>query len=159
MSQWYCNIGGKQYGPVSEEELRGWIAQSRVRPVDYVWREGMDNWVQAGAAPELLGQGAAGGYHTPPAMGMGQGVLAPHRGGGILALGIIGLCVCFICGIIAWAMANGDLREMAAGRMDRAGEGMVKAGKICGIISVVLTACVVGFQLLFFSVFAAAIRH
>ena len=64
--------------------------------------------------------------------------LAPHRGGVILALGILGLVCCFICGIIAWVMGNNDLREMAAGRMDRSGQGMTQAGKICGMISVVL---------------------
>jgi len=67
-----------------------------------------------------------------------QQPLAPHRGGVILALGIIGLVCCFICGIIAWVMGNGDLREMRAGRMDRSGEGMTQAGKICGMISVIL---------------------
>lgn len=67
-----------------------------------------------------------------------QQPLAPHRGGVILALGIIGLVCCFICGIIAWVMGNGDLKEMAAGRMDRSGQGMTQAGKICGMISVIL---------------------
>ena len=35
-------------------------------------------------------------------------------------------------------MGNGDLKAMAEGRMDPTGEGMTKAGKICGIISVVI---------------------
>src|SRR5438093_987641 len=66
--------------------------------------------------------------------------MAPHRGGAVLTLGILGLCVCFVCGIIAWVMGNTDLREMREGRMDRAGEGMTNAGRICGIIGVVLNA-------------------
>ncbi|MDH4241328.1 MAG: DUF4190 domain-containing protein, partial [Phycisphaerae bacterium] len=68
---------------------------------------------------------------TPPQT---QQTLAPHRGTLILILGILSLVCCFICGIVAWVMGNGDLKEMAAGRMDPAGEGMTKAGKICGII-------------------------
>jgi hypothetical protein len=64
--------------------------------------------------------------------------LRPHRGGVILTLGILGIVCCFICGIIAWVMGNNDLREMAAGRMDRSGEGLTQAGKICGIIGVIL---------------------
>ena len=44
--------------------------------------------------------------------------LTPHRGGAVLALGILGLVVCFICGIIAWVMGKNDLREIDAGRMD-----------------------------------------
>ncbi len=62
----------------------------------------------------------------------------PHRGVVILVLGILGLVCCFILGIIAWVMGNGDLREMDAGRMDPSGRGLTQAGKICGIISVVL---------------------
>ncbi len=64
--------------------------------------------------------------------------MQPHRGTTILVLGILGIVLCQICGIIAWVMANKDLAEMAAGRMDISGEGTTKAGKVCGIISVVL---------------------
>lgn len=64
--------------------------------------------------------------------------LQPHRGTLILVLGIVGLVCCFPVGIAAWIMGNGDLKAMAEGRMDPTGEGMTKAGKICGIISVIL---------------------
>lgn len=65
-------------------------------------------------------------------------VQRPHRGVLILVLGILGLVCCFILGIIAWVMGNTDLQEMRAGRMDPSGEGLTQAGRICGIISVVL---------------------
>ena len=74
-------------------------------------------------------------YAPPPGI-----YLKPHRGTAVLVLGILGLVVCFICGIIAWVMGKTDLREMEAGRMDPSGRGLTEAGKICGIISVVL-AC------------------
>jgi hypothetical protein len=67
-----------------------------------------------------------------------QQPLKPHRGGVVLALGILGIVVCFICGIIAWVMGNNDLREMTAGTMDPAGRGLTQAGKICGMIGVIL---------------------
>ena len=80
----------------------------------------------------------------PDPQGPTQMPLRPHRGGVVLTLGILGIvCSCFICGIIAWVMGNGDLREMAAGRMDPSGQGLTQAGKICGIISVILT--IIGF--------------
>jgi hypothetical protein len=75
-------------------------------------------------------------------------LLKPHRGGVVLSLGIIGLVVCFICGIIAWVMGNKDLREMDAGIMDPSGRGMTKAGKICGMISVILAIIGIGIWLL-----------
>lgn len=74
------------------------------------------------------------------------GMMKPHRGGTVLALGIVGLVLNFGCGfgwilgIIAWVMANNDLKEMDAGVMDPSGRSNTSAGKICGIISVVLGA-------------------
>jgi hypothetical protein len=84
---------------------------------------------------------------TPPPVYSGPGVVLPHRGTTILVLGVLSLmpiCVGWILGIIAWAMGNGDLREMDAGRMDPSGRGMVQAGKICGMISVILHIVAVG---------------
>jgi hypothetical protein len=88
---------------------------------------------------------------TPP-----QQPLMPHRGGLILALGILGIVCCFICGIIAWVMGNGDLKEIDAGRMDPSGRGLTQAGKICGMVSVILQ--IVGFViwLLMMTVFGMA---
>jgi hypothetical protein len=80
-----------------------------------------------------------------------QQTLRPHRGGLILALGILGLVCCFICGIIAWVMGNSDLKEMAAGRMDPSGQGLTQAGKICGMVSVILQIVGLVIWLLFMS--------
>jgi hypothetical protein len=132
MKQWYCHIGGQQYGPVSEEQLRAWAREGRLRPTDSVWCEGMSGW-----APASTVEGLLFAILPPPPP------VRPHRGGAVLALGTIGMVCCFICGIIAWVMANSDLKEMAAGRMDRSGEGTTKAGRVCGIISVVMLAVAV----------------
>jgi ribosomal protein S27E len=70
---------------------------------------------------------------------------APHRGGTILTLGIVSIllaCACACGGIILGAvvvnMANTDLAQMTAGRMDPSGQGNTSAGKICGIIAIIL---------------------
>jgi hypothetical protein len=62
----------------------------------------------------------------------------PHRGTLVLVLGILGIVCCMPCGIVAWVLGNQDMKDMAAGTMDPTGMGMTKAGKILGIISVVL---------------------
>ncbi len=68
------------------------------------------------------------------------GAMRPHRGVMILVFGILSLVLqCVIFGIVAWVMGNSDLREMDAGRMDPEGRGLTQAGKVCGIISVILT--------------------
>ena len=58
----------------------------------------------------------------------------------ILVFGILGLVICLPFGIVALVMGNGDLAAMREGTMDASGQGLTQAGKICGIISVVL-AC------------------
>jgi hypothetical protein len=66
------------------------------------------------------------------------GFLQPHRGGTILALGILGWVVCFPLGIAAWVMGNEDLAKMDRGQMDRSGEGLTRAGRILGIVQCIL---------------------
>ena len=56
----------------------------------------------------------------------------------LFTLGILGIVVCFICGIIAWVMGKNDLRQMDAGIMDPAGRDLTNAGRICGIIGFIL---------------------
>ncbi len=75
--------------------------------------------------------------------------VAPHRGVLILVLGILGIVCCFICGIIAWVMGNNDMREIDAGRMDPTGRGLTQAGKICGIVGVILSVVVIVINLIF----------
>lgn len=66
--------------------------------------------------------------------------MEPHRGTTVLVLGILGILICPICGIIAWVMGNKDIPKMLANTMDPQGLGSTKAGKVCGIISVILWA-------------------
>jgi hypothetical protein len=60
------------------------------------------------------------------------------RGGLILAFGILSWVLCIIFGIMAWVMGNTDLAEMDAGRMDRTDRGLTQAGRVIGMISVLL---------------------
>ncbi len=99
-------------------------------------------------AASQVGQG-------PPGYGAGAGYggpVAPHRGGTILTLGILGLVVCAICGIFAWTMGSSDLKQMRAGRMDRSGEGITQAGMVCGIISTILLGLGIVIYIIIFAV-------
>lgn len=64
--------------------------------------------------------------------------LSPHRGGMILCFGILTWVLCPVFGVVAWVMANGDLRQMEAGTMDMSGKDMTKTGKILGMVNVIL---------------------
>ena len=69
----------------------------------------------------------------------------PHRGGMILAFGILGIMVCAIFGILAWTMGAADLKAMDDGRMDPEGRGMTRAGQIIGMISCLIIIAVMVF--------------
>lgn len=75
----------------------------------------------------------------------------PHRGGIVLALGLIalvgGLSICLpvMIGPVAWAMGAYDLREMREGRMDPSGESMTRTGQILGIIATLILIVSGGF--------------
>jgi hypothetical protein len=80
----------------------------------------------------------------------------PHRGGTVLALGIVGLALSMMglfgvlglpLGIAAWVMAQGDLRKIRGGDMDPGGHSLTRAGRICGIISVVWSSFFVLFMI------------
>ena len=75
-------------------------------------------------------------YHQPLGSTRGQRNLQPHRGSLVLTLGILGIVfnVCGIPGILAWIFGSSDLKQIKAGTMDPEGEGLTKAGYICGII-------------------------
>jgi hypothetical protein len=72
----------------------------------------------------------------------------PHRGGLVLALGIISIVLGFTwflsvvglaLGIVAWVMGHRDLRKIEARAMDPQGRGMTQGGWICGIIGTALS--------------------
>jgi len=147
MEQWHIIVNGQQSGPISLEELKQRIDAGSVTAKDLVWRQGMQQWQPAGSVAELFDAG-----QVP--QGMPGSYLKPHRGGAILALGILGLLVCFVMGIVAWVMGNNDLREMTAGQMDRSGEQLTMAGRICGIISTVLAIVGCAGSLIWFIIMA-----
>lgn len=77
--------------------------------------------------------------------------MKPHRGTLILVLGILSLVVCAPLGIIAWIMGNGDLKQIDAGAMDPSGRSVTNAGRICGMIAVILMAIAVLIFILLFA--------
>lgn len=90
------------------------------------------------------GYGAQSGYGQPAPYGQpgGYGGYAAPRehpqGTTIMVLGIISLFVCFILGIVALVMGNKALREIDANPGAYTNRGSVQAGRICGIISIIL---------------------
>jgi hypothetical protein len=77
----------------------------------------------------------------------------PHRGGLILALGIISFFFAApVLGPIAWIMGNNDLAAIRAGRMDPEGESQTNTGRICGMVSTILAGVGLVIGLIVFAV-------
>lgn len=63
----------------------------------------------------------------------------PHpRGVAVLVLGIIGIVLCGPCAIVALVLAQGALKEIDQNPAAYSNRGMVNAGRILGIIGIIL---------------------
>lgn len=139
MSQWYCTIGEKRYGPVERDVLREWIAQGRCRPADNVWTEGMEEWLPAEQV-----SGLCDGVTAPPPLPTTPGVAELPKAPGAVASMVLGIVsVCFgafglILGIIALKYSKQARHEIARHPGKYGGDDMATAGKVMGIIGIIL---------------------
>lgn len=143
LGQWRMRTPeGQTYGPVDKCDLDAWVAAGRVSSDCLLSSDVNTNWVHADTVYPALTEPAR---LSPPAASRPVGrYVAGHRGGLILALGIISWAVgCPIFGICAWVMGSADLREMRAGRMDASGMGLTNAGQIIGMLHAILTIVVI----------------
>jgi len=81
MSEWYCSIDDKKYGPTSAQDLRDWLADGRLKPTDHVWTESMADWAPCNTVEEF---NCETGAQVPPRQGNRKAVLG-------LVLGIVSL--------------------------------------------------------------------
>jgi hypothetical protein len=65
MANWYYAKSGQQHGPVSESELRRLAEAGQLRQRDLVWKEGMEQWLEAENVPELFA-GSPPAQDLPP---------------------------------------------------------------------------------------------
>ncbi|MDA1052058.1 MAG: hypothetical protein O3C40_16455 [Planctomycetota bacterium] len=133
---------GQTYGPVSNGDLDAWVREGRVSADCWLASDTNTDWVHADAVyPALTEPKKKSPVAAPRPV---ERYVAGHRGGLILALGIISWTVfCPIFGICAWVMGSADLREMRAGRLDASGTGLTQAGQIIGMLHALLTIIVI----------------
>ncbi len=84
-----------------------------------------------------------------------------HRSGLILTLGIVSITISTFCpflplplSVVAWMMANNDLRAMDAGEMNPKGRSNTHGGKICAIVGFCLGLFYAVIMLLYFGLVA-----
>ncbi len=72
--QWYIARDGKQHGPLSDVEMRTFVAQGHLKPADLIWRAGFPDWRPA---PTVFPFQAPEPLAAPPRPSMSRPSAAP----------------------------------------------------------------------------------
>jgi hypothetical protein len=72
------------------------------------------------------------------------------RGPLLLAFGLMSLAPspAFVLGIAAWIMGGNDLKAMAAGRMERKNERLIRYGRLLGLVGVAVNLLLIAKKIL-----------
>jgi hypothetical protein len=143
---------GQQYGPVSAERVRQWIAEGRANAQTLALREGDSQWKAVSAFPEFFdlvgtsigGSAVISGYVASPKTTNGMAIAGMSVG----IASIILLCCCIflspvlsITGIILSGIALCQIRSNPS----QQGKGMAVTGLITSIVALVLGIVVLHF--------------
>ena len=140
---------GKEYGPVSLEQLKDWVAAGRVNGQTQVKPEGSADWKRASELPEMAG------FLPPPPAPAGARAGAPSvitpvpaqaRKTNPLAitsfvLGLVSLVLCLLAltGIPAVIFGHIARRQMRRSPVPQGGAGLAMTGLILGYLSLAFT--------------------
>jgi hypothetical protein len=127
----YRMIGGdgKQYGPISGDQLRQWRAEGRVVERTQIQAEGSADWKPLSAFPELAGPAPV----TPPA-NVVVNAAAPVKTGtsglaiASLVLGCLGFCSYGVTSIVGLILGIIGLRQIKRSDGALGGKGLAIAG-------------------------------
>ena len=138
---------GKEYGPISAEQLSQWVAEGRANAQTRVLPEGQTEWKTIAEVPELAhlvsAAPSAATPVTPQYVPAGQPAKANPLAIAGLVLGILalpGVCCCYgipfnipgiVCSIIALTQIKKEPEKYS-------GKGMALAGLILSILGIVL---------------------
>jgi hypothetical protein len=145
---------GREYGPISLEGLRQWVAEGRANAATNVLVEGTSDWKKIGDLPEF----SQPTPETRPPVSASPGPITPLPAAvrtnplaitgfvlGIISV-TVGLC-CYglpfnLAGIVCSAIA---LDQIKKDPLREGGRGIALAGLVLSILSLVLAACMLAF--------------
>lgn len=148
MSAIYKIIGddGKEYGPATAEQIRGWIGEGRVERRTPVFVDGAKDWNFVGLLPEFSASFAAGAPPAPPAPIPPHGQLRRTNGFAITGLifGIASWAIC-CCYSLPWSVLGIVFSGVALSQISKqlethAGRGLAIAGLILSLTSILFYA-------------------
>jgi hypothetical protein len=136
---------GKQYGPITADQLREWIAQGRADAQTQIFVEGQTEWTTLGQIPEFAPALAAAAPIKPIPAALPTTVPPATNSLAVagLILGILSLfgscCCCYglpfsIPGVIVSAIALAQLRKVD----NQGGKGMAIAGLVLSLLGIAL---------------------
>ncbi|MDD5138691.1 MAG: DUF4190 domain-containing protein [Verrucomicrobiales bacterium] len=150
MNAIYKIIGqdGHEYGPATAEQIRQWVSEGRVERQTPVFMDGAKDWNFVGQLPEFTGCFAASGtpplIAPPPRGASTAGRLAKTnsyaQAGMIFGILSVTCCCGFPLGILGLVFSLIGLSQINANPQLHEGRGMAIAGLILSILSLLLGA-------------------
>ncbi|MFN7139620.1 MAG: CD225/dispanin family protein [Limisphaerales bacterium] len=126
-------VDQKEYGPVTIEQMRQWIAEGRVNGQTLVWSETSGNWKPLSTFPEFASalpqQSVPPGGYTPPPGGT-PGKKIPNY---LVQAILVTICCCLPFGIVAIVYAAQVNSKEQAGDYRAAQEASDKAKLWCWV--------------------------
>ncbi len=126
----------KEYGPVSADQLRAWIAQGRANARSKLQAAGSTEWKPLTEFPEFadaLRSAAGPAAPAPPAVESQPVAAAPKTSGMAvtsLVLGCLGLLTCGITSLVGLVLGIIALVRISRSRGQLGGQGLAAAGTI-----------------------------
>ena len=133
---------GKEYGHVTADQLRSWVAENRANVQTKVLPEGATEWRTLGELPEFASLFAVGAAGAPATITLATPQVAKTNSMAVtgLIMGILSVTCCVICvglpcnvlGIIFSAIGLSQIQKNPA---TQKGKGMAVAGLVLCVLS------------------------
>jgi hypothetical protein len=136
---------GRQYGPVSGELLRQWIAEGRANAQTQAFAEGASEWKPLGALPEFAGLFTPPTPPTirPPGSGLVRKTNSYAMAGLIFGILAFFCCCKFLFGALGIIFSLIGLSQINRHPEFYEGRGLAIAGFVLSILSLLLAAVLI----------------
>jgi hypothetical protein len=136
---------GRQYGPVSGEQLRQWIAEGRANAQTQAFAEGASEWKPLGALPEFAGLFTPPTPPTirPPVSGLVRKTNSYAMAGLIFGILAFFCCCKFLFGALGIIFSLIGLSQINRHPEFYEGRGVAIAGLVLSILSLLLAAVLI----------------
>jgi len=138
-------VDGRQYGPVSGEQLRQWIAEGRANAQTQAFAEGATEWRPLGGLPEFAGLFTPPTPPTirPPVSGLVRKTNSYAMAGLIFGVLAFFCCCKFLFGVLGIIFSLIGLSQINRHPEFYEGRGPAIAGLIVSILSLLFAAVLI----------------